>query len=368
MTAELTPLAAALPSTVPFVGPETQERAMDRAFDARLGANESVFGPSPHALAALSEAGHWMYGDPENHDLKRALAAHHGVEPANIVVGEGIDGLLGYLVRLFVAPGDAVVTSDGAYPTFNYHVAGYGGTLHKVPYREDHEDPAALFAKAAEVGAKLVYLANPDNPMGTWHSGAVLADALAALPAGCLLVLDEAYVDCAPAGTALEVAADDPQVIRMRTFSKAHGLAGLRIGYALGAPDLIRAFDKVRNHFGVSRGAQAAALAALRDTAHLHHVLDQIAAARARIGEIARSQGLNPLASATNFVAIDCGRDQPFAKAILDGLIAEGIFVRMPFAAPQNRCIRVSCGTDADLDLFEAALSKVLQAVAPERA
>ncbi|MFT6089436.1 pyridoxal phosphate-dependent aminotransferase [Sulfitobacter sp.] len=356
----LTPLAQSLPSTVPFVGPETQERAAGRAFDARLGANENVFGPSPRAIEAMAAAQQWMYGDPESYDLRQALAAHHGITPDHIIVGEGIDGLLGYLVRLMVAPGDAVVTSDGAYPTFNYHVAGFGGVLHKVPYRGDHEDPSALFAKAAEVDAKLVYLANPDNPMGSWHSGADLVKAMEALPEGCLLVLDEAYVDCAPEGTAPTLDADDPRVIRMRTFSKVHGLAGARVGYAIAAPDLITAFGKVRNHFGMNRAAQAGALAALNDTDWLAHVKTQIATARDRIAAIARDNGLMALPSAANFVAIDCGRDGVFAKAVLDGLVARGIFVRMPFVAPQNRCIRVSCGTPADLDALAAALPLAL--------
>ena len=341
-----TPLAQSLPATVPFVGPETQERQRGASFVARLGANESIFGPSPRAIEAMAQAASevWMYGDPENHDLRHALADHHGVSPENIVVGEGIDGLLGYLVRLIVGPGDTVVTSDGAYPTFNYHVAGFGGILHKVPYSGDHEDPSALFAKAAEVGAKLVYLANPDNPMGSWHSGADIVAAMDALPEGCLLILDEAYVECAPEGTAAPVSADDPRVIRMRTFSKVYGMAGARVGYAMGTPDLIAAFNKVRNHFGMNRAAQAGALAALQDGAWLEHVQAQIAEARARIGTIARENGLAALPSATNFVAIDCGRDGDFAKAVLDALVAQGIFVRMPFAAPQNRCIRVSCG------------------------
>ncbi|WP_170370868.1 pyridoxal phosphate-dependent aminotransferase [Ruegeria arenilitoris] len=359
-----TPLAQSLPATVPFVGPETQERQRSAPFVARLGANESVFGPSPRAIEAMRQAadGIWMYGDPENHDLRHALADHHGISPDNIVVGEGIDGLLGYLVRLMVGPGDAVVTSDGAYPTFNYHVAGYGGTIHKVPYANDHEDPAALFAKAAEVGAKLVYLANPDNPMGSWHRGTDIVAAMDALPDGCLLVLDEAYVECAPVGTAAPVAADDPRVIRMRTFSKVYGMAGARVGYAIGAPGLISAFNKVRNHFGMNRMAQAGALAALHDQDWLTQVQAQIASACDRIGAIVRDNGLAPLPSATNFVAIDCGRDGAFAKAVLDALVAQGIFVRMPFAAPQNRCIRVSCGTEADLDAFAAALPQALTA------
>jgi histidinol-phosphate aminotransferase len=356
----LTPLAQSLPSTVPFVGPETQERARGSAFVARLGANENVFGPSPRAVEAMAAAQQWMYGDPESFDLRQALAAHHAVTPDHIIVGEGIDGLLGYLVRLMVAQGDAVVTSDGAYPTFNYHVAGFGGVLHKVPYRGDLEDPAALFAKAAEVDAKLVYLANPDNPMGSWHSGSDLVEAMDALPDGCLLVLDEAYVDCAPEGTAPVLEADDPRLIRMRTFSKAYGLAGARVGYAIAAPDLITAFGKVRNHFGMNRAAQAGALAALEDGGWLEHVKAQIATSRARIAEIARDNGLVPLPSAANFVAIDCGRDGVFARAVLDGLVARGIFVRMPFAAPQNRCIRVSCGTPENLDAFAAALPLAL--------
>lgn len=358
--ARLTPLAQSLPATVPFVGPETQERAQGRAFDARLGANENVFGPSPNAIRAMSQTPQWMYGDPESFDLRTALAAHHGCTPAHIMVGEGIDGLLGYLVRLMVRGGDAVVTSAGAYPTFNYHVAGFGGALHSVPYVDDCEDPAGLFAKAAEVEAKLVYLANPDNPMGSHHRGDDIASAMEELPAGTLLVLDEAYVECAPEGTALPLPAGDPRVIRMRTFSKAYGLAGARVGYAIGHPELIEAFHKVRNHFGMNRAAQAGALAALADQEYLTQVQHQIAEARARITQIARDHGLAPLPSAANFVTIDCGRDGSFAKAVLDGLIARGIFVRMPFVAPQNRCIRISCGTPEMLDAFAAALPGAL--------
>lgn len=358
----LTPLADSLPASVPFVGPEAQERARGAAFRARIGANESVFGPSPRAIEAMCRAATqtWMYGDPENHDLVHALAAHHGVEPANVMVGEGIDGLLGYIVRLLAGPGDSVVTSLGAYPTFNYHVAGYGAALHSVPYRGDSQDPAALFAKAAEVDAKLVYLCNPDNPMGSWHLGADIEAALADLPTGTLLLLDEAYVECAPEGTALALDIDDPRVIRMRTFSKVYGMAGARVGYALGAAPLITAFNKVRNHFGMTRVAQAGALAALADADWLAHVQGEISTARDRIAAIARENGLKPLPSATNFVTIDCGGDGARARAVLSGLIERGIFVRMPFAAPQDRCIRVSCGTAADLDAFAEALPEAL--------
>lgn len=145
-----TRLAASLPASVPFTGPETLERARARPFTARLGANENGFGPSPRAIAAMAAAAGeaWMYGDPECFDLKAKVAALHGCRPENVVMGEGIDGLLSYLVRLCVAEGEAVVTSLGAYPTFDFHVTGYGGVLHRAPYRDDCEDPEALLALA----------------------------------------------------------------------------------------------------------------------------------------------------------------------------------------------------------------------------
>ena len=359
-----TALAESLPATVPFVGPETQERARGRPFAARLGANENLFGPSPLAVAAMARAAAevWMYGDPENHDLRRALGAHHGIPPENIIVGEGIDGLLGYLARLLIGPGDAVVTSDGAYPTFNFHVTGYGGRLHKVPYKGDREDPKALIARAIETDAKLIYFANPDNPMGSWHDAATLQRLIDAVPQDCLLILDEAYVEFAPDGTAPALDPGNPQVIRMRTFSKGYGMAGARVGYAIGAAPLIEAFDKIRNHFGMSRISQAGALAALADQTYLRDTRAKVAAARETLAAIARRNGLVPLPSATNFVTIDCGGDGSFARRVLAGLVARDIFVRMPFVAPHDRCIRVSVGRADDLAAFAGALPEALAA------
>ncbi len=361
-----TKLAESLPATVPFVGPEAQERAMGHPFAARVGANENIFGPSPRAIEAMKQAASdiWMYGDPESFELRTALAQQHGVAIENIVVGEGIDGLLGYLVRLLVGAGDAVVTSEGAYPTFNYHVAGFGGVLHKVPYKNDAEDLPALLAKAAEVDAKLVYFANPDNPMGSWCQGEEIIAQLDNIPEGCVLLLDEAYVELAPEDTAPDIDISDDRVIRMRTFSKAYGMAGARVGYAMGEANAIRAFEKIRNHFGMNRAGQIVALTALHDHAWLAETCANVEKARRQIAEIAAKHGLSALPSATNFVAVDCGRDGAFAKAVLDGLVARGIFVRMPFVAPQNRCIRISCAPDEELALFDEALGATLAELA----
>jgi len=365
MTApRFTDLVQGLPSTVPFVGPEAQERKSGRRFRARIGANESVFGPSPRAAVAMTEAAleAWKYCDPENHDLKVALARLHGVAPGNIVVGEGIDGLLGYTVRLLVEPGAAVATSLGAYPTFNFHVAGFGGRLVTAPYRDDREDPEALLDLARREGARLIFLANPDNPMGSWSDAAAIQRLIGDLPEGSLLCLDEAYGEFAPPGTLPPIDVSNPNVLRFRTFSKAHGMAGVRVGYAIGEAEVIRSFDKIRNHFGVSRIAQAGALAALADEAHLAAVIVKVARARRRIAEIAEENGLRALPSAANFVTVDCGRDGAFARRLLEQLLERRIFLRMPGVAPLDRCIRVSAGTDADLDALAEVLPEALAA------
>lgn len=364
MKLPFTPLVETLPSTVPFVGPEALERRNGIAFRARIGANESVFGPSPKAVAVMQKAAAevWQYCDPEIHDLKQALARHHKVSPENVAVGGGIDGLFGLTVRLFVEKGVSVATSLGAYPTFNFHVTGFGGRLVMTPYVNDHEDPASLIDLARREGARLLYFANPDNPMGTVWAASRVSEMIADLPSNCFLLLDEAYAEFAPSGTMPPLDVHNPFVLRFRTFSKAYGMAGLRVGYAIGHAEVIRAYDKVRNHFGVTRIGQEAAIAALADQAHLSSVVEKVDRSRKRISAIAGSCGLKPLPSATNFVTIDCGRDAAYAKAILDGLLARGVFVRMPGVAPLNRCIRVTAGTDADLDILEKELPAAIAA------
>ena len=361
----LTRVVAALPPSIPFVGPEALTRATGVAFRARLGANESVFGPSPLAVAAIAATGPdgWMYGDSEGHELRTALAAHHGVERANIVCGVGIDGVLGTAVRLFVEPGTSVVASHGGYPTFAFHVRAAGGVLHEVPYRDDREDLDALAERAHAEHARVVYVTNPDNPMGTWWTAAELARFRASLPADTLLCLDEAYADTAPPHAVPPLDMADGGVLRFRTFSKAYGLAGLRVGYALGRADAIAAFDRIRDHFGVGRVAQAAALAALGDQTYLAEVVRQIAAGRDRIAQIALANGLGPIGSAANFVTVDLGRDGDHARAVLQELGRRGLFLRMPGVAPLDRCIRFGVGLPAELDVLEHELPAAISAV-----
>ncbi|MDB5363382.1 MAG: pyridoxal phosphate-dependent aminotransferase [Rhodospirillales bacterium] len=358
----LTAVVEGLPASTPFVGPEALERRMGRPLDVRLGANESLFGPSARVVDAMCAAAldiH-LYGDPEAFELRAALARHHGLTLDHLVLGSGIDELLGVLVRAYLEPGQLAVMSLGGYPTFAYQVNGQGGGIETVPYRDDKNDIDGLVETARRVGAKLLYLANPDNPSGSCLPASTQLEALARLPPDCLLVLDEAYAEFAPADAIPEISADDPRVIRLRTFSKAHGLAGMRVGYAFGAPETVRPFDRIRNQFGVGRMAQAAALAALGDPGHVASVVAAVAAGREEYAALARELGFTALPSATNFVTIDVGGNA-CAKIVLAALLErEGVFIRMPGAAPLDRCIRVTVGRPAERAVFAAAFRRVI--------
>jgi histidinol-phosphate aminotransferase len=310
-------------------------------------------------MAAAAGRVNW-YCDPEGYVLREALARRHGVSRDNIVLGSGIDDLLGLIVRTVIDPGDAVVMSQGAYPTFAFHVNGFGGKLTTPPYRADRNDPEALAAASRQSGARLVYLSNPDNPTGSCLSAADQLALCAALPETCLLVLDEAYADFAPAESVPETDPEDPRLIRLRTFSKAHGMAGARIGYAIAPAETVRSFDKIRHHFGVNRVAQEGALASLGDPDFITSVRREVEAGREDYTRLAAELGFAALPSATNFVAIDCGSTER-AKAILTTLLErERVFIRMPGVPPLNRCIRVSVGTPPERRQFAEALRRVV--------
>lgn len=365
-----TRLVAGLEAANPFVGPETLERRAGRRFRVRAGANESAFGMSPRARAAAAGALDRLswYGDPENYDLRADLAAYHGVDLEQVLVGAGIDDLLALMVRAFATDGGRAVMTLGSYATFAYHAATFGVTLDCVPYGAGGQvDLAALAARArdsagARGGATVVYLANPDNPAGTWHAAEAVRGFAAALPPGCILALDEAYVDYAPPAPARALVTDDPRVVHLRTFSKAHGMAGARVAYAVGAPAVCAGLNKLRLQFGVSRVAQEAARASLADGAFVAGVGRRVAAGRAAYHELGRALGVPTLPSAANFVCFDLGTRRR-AEAVLAALLERGVFLRKPAAPPLDRCIRLSVGTEAEGRIVAAELRQVLEEV-----
>jgi histidinol-phosphate aminotransferase len=349
-------IVQALPDTIPFVAPEELERQLGFKFLARLGANESVFGPSPQAVEAMREqvARSQNYGDPLAFELRVALSSKFGGSLENYLVGPGIDGLLGHLAVAYLDRGSTVITTQGSYPTFEYAVATTGAKVERVPYKNFAVDLEGLAQKADEIQANLVYIANPDNPSGSFHPGEAIKNFLQLLPSSTLIVLDEAYLDfVAPYDI------DDERVIRLRTFSKAYGMAGMRVAYAMGNPKLLAPVNKVRAHFEVNSVAQAGALASLRDGEFLNSVVLQNQTNREYLSDLLNRFGLAPLKSFTNFVLADAGTKDR-AERIVIQLRNEGVFIRKPAFPPFDSFIRVSIGLDADLDILDVALTKVL--------
>ncbi|MEE9322114.1 MAG: aminotransferase class I/II-fold pyridoxal phosphate-dependent enzyme [Granulosicoccus sp.] len=366
MPIPFTPLVKSLPSTVPFVGPETLERLRGSPFKARIGANESAFGMSQLAANAMRAAIEndecaW-YADPESFELRTLLAEKHSVQPDEICVDAGIDTLLGLAVRMLVEPGSQVVTSLGAYPTFNYHVSGYGGVLKTVPYRDNHEDAETLLAAAHEHSARMLYLSNPDNPMGTQLPGDAINTLINSLPADCIFILDEAYIDFSANPDAPAIDTSNNQVMRFRTFSKAYGLAGMRIGYVIAHRDLITGFNKIRNHFGLNRLAQIAAAASLQDAGFLTEIQQRVAEGREHIYTLARAHNLSFVESSTNFVAVDMGSTEA-ANKMLEELNAAGIFIRKPSVPPLDRYLRVGVGTEREHQVFSDTFSALISRI-----
>ena len=360
-----TPAIEAIPSTTPFVGPEQLMRATGVRELLRLGANESPFGPSPRAIAAMSsqlERLAW-YGDPESLDLRDALAQKHACDPEQICIGSGIDDVMGLAVRAFVAPGSLVLTTRGTYPTLNYHAIGYGGTLAFADYRPDGTpDLDALSEIARRRRPSVVYLANPDNPSGRFLPAAEVARFYQALPHDSLLLLDEAYADFVGNADLLPPAFED-RLIRMRTFSKAYGMAGARIGYGLTSAANVRTFQKIRLHYGINRNAQVGALASLADDEFRDRVVAETARARADYYALAAELGCAYIESHTNFVCFDMESEQR-AVRVVNGLLKRGVWIRKPGAPPLDRYVRVSAGTQSMRAAFAAALRIVLAEVA----
>jgi histidinol-phosphate aminotransferase len=233
------------------------------------------------------------------------------------------------------------VTTLGSYPTFEYDAAGTGAEFERVPYRDEAADLEALAATAERSRAKVLYLANPDNPSGSWHSPDSIQALRSILPDGCVLLLDEAYYEFAPASPPINV--DDSQVIHLRTFSKAHGMAGARIAYTVSHPDHAHALNKIRYHFGVNCVAQAGALASLADPAHVRNVVAATAEGRVELAAFVTSLGFRPLPSHTNFLTVDVG-SKARAEGILEALLQRGVFIRKPGKPPLDGCIRITIG------------------------
>ena len=265
------------------------------------------------------------------------------------------------LSYMIVAPVTPVVTSLGAYPTFNYHVAGYDGKLQTVPYSNNHEDPDAILAAAAAHDSPLMHFANPDNPMGNWYSASDVQSLIDSVPRA------SSWCWTWPMSNSRQnqqppIDTSDPRVIRMRTFSKAHGMAGARIGYAIVHCNIITGINKIRLHFTVKRIAQMGAVRSLHDHEHITEVVAEVARGRQEYYDLATRLQLPYVPSATNFVSIDVSLGYR-ARALVQKLAKNSVFIRMPGAPRLDQCVRVTVGTSADRALFSDAFKDALDAV-----
>lgn len=358
------PAIDAIAPMTPFIGPEQLMRETGRSELVRLGANESAFGPSPNAVAAMAaelERLSW-YGDPESYELRDALARKHGCRVEEVLVGAGIDDLMGLVVRAFVAPGGPALTTRGSYPTFNYHVHGYGGRLVFAHYRPDGSlDLDELGSVAARERASVIYVANPDNPGGTFVGKDEMSRFFEAIPRDAVFLLDEAYADFVDETALLPMHVED-RLIRTRTFSKAYGMAGGRIGYAIASERVIGILQKIRLHYGVNRNAQIGALASLADEPFRRYVVDAVARARQEYYALARELALGAIESYTNFVCIDLG-EAARATTVMNELLGRGVWIRKPGLPPLDRFVRVSAGTPPMRAAFAQAFRDVVASV-----
>ncbi len=350
----------ALPSTTPFKAPEAIEEELGRSFLLRLGANESNWGSSPLALRAAKDIAQklFKYGDPESLELRTLISKKLYYSIDSILIGEGIDGLLALIIRAFIDPDDYVITTLGSYPTFNFHANGFGARLIEIPYAGDQVDLEGLLSHAIQYGAKLIYLANPDNPSGTAFDRDAIQSFIAKIPPSCVLILDEAYADFIPSHQLAQIDITAAPVIRLRTFSKAHGLAGIRVGYALAHPDYVTAFHKIRQHFGVNLAGQVLCAASLQDPDYIAQVAKEVSDGRTEYYRLAESLGLRAIPSSTNFVTIDVGSVE---KSIwwVQRLAEEGVFIRRPGRGVLSQCIRITVGTKPERQLLAEIMRKI---------
>jgi histidinol-phosphate aminotransferase len=330
----------------------------------KLASNENPLGPSPKAMEAAKSAlaeSH-RYPDGGTHRLREKVARIHEVTPDEIFVGLGSSEIIDLAARITLTAGKTGVTSEGSYAPFSVAIRASGAQLVRVPMRDFAFDLPAIAAGVTRE-TRVVYLANPNNPTGTAFTGADFARFLESVPGDVLVVLDEAYIhyaDRADMPRSVELFRSRDNLLILRTFSKIYGLAGLRIGYAIGRAGLVAAMNKLRTPFNTSGVSQAAALAALDDAEHVARSVEANATQRSRLFAELSKFGLRVVRSHANFIFIDFG---PGASGLYDELLREGVIVRPLAWMGFPYAIRISVGTREENDRLLAALSRCVYPV-----
>ena len=327
----------------------------------KLSANENPLGTSPAALAALDAVPPpSRYPDPDSTALREAIGKRHGIDPARIVCGAGSGELLGCAVQAYAGPGDAVVMPRYSFSLYPILAARVGADAVMAP-DDDHAASVDTLLASVTPRTRVVLLDNPNNPVGCWLDAGEVARLHSGLPRDVLLVIDQAYAEYLGEGAddgGLALAEAHANVLVTRTFSKAYGLAGERVGWATGAPHLIDAINRLRGAFNVSNAGQAAALAALGDEGFVAHSRAENAACRARLVDAVAAMGnhgIRPLPSAANFVLVTFSGALTAVEA-LSALAEAGYAVRHLPGQGLGHALRITVGTAADMDAVAAAI------------
>ncbi len=333
----------------------------------KLASNENPLGPSPLAMAAARQAlaDSARYPEGSGHLLCARLAALHGVVPAAITLGNGSNDVLDMIARVFLGPGVEAVYSQHAFAVYPIAVQAVGATARVAPAHDGSRGPAFghdLAAMRSLVGpaTRVVFIANPNNPTGTWLGEKALRDFVTSLPDHVMVVIDEAYFDYVAAADYPDTTrwlADCPHLIVTRTFSKAYGLAGLRAGYAVSHPPVAQLLNRIRQPFNVNSLAQAAALAALDDAAHLEKSIRLNREGMQQLTSGFRRLDLSTIESVGNFVVVDTRGP---AAELYERLLRHGVIVRPIANYGMPNHLRVTVGLPEENARFLTVLEQVL--------
>ena len=331
----------------------------------KMASNENTFGPSPKALEAIRAAAAEvnLYPDMDAGELRTILAERHNLQPDQVILADGSTVLLDLIGRVLLAPGLNAITSERSFIVYPIATRAAGGKLATVPMKDDSFDLEAIL-RAINPESRVIFIANPNNPTGTLIDAATMDRFLERVPEHVLVVLDEAYCyfgsHFARArgieySHSLDYVRQGRYVVVLRTFSKAHGLAGLRLGYGFGPPELLQYFACVRTAFSVSALAEAAGLAALEDTAHIRKTVENNAAQAPWLMQQIQQMGFRVVPTFANFIYFDVGSD---ALEVSKRMQANGVIVRPLTAWGAPTAIRVTIGTPEQNRAFVAALQK----------
>jgi len=339
-----------------------RELDLDPATIVKLASNENPLGPSPKAIEAIeAQLGELTrYPDGNGFALKEKLAERYGVTLSQVTLGNGSNDILELVARAYLAPGLNAVFSEHAFAVYPIATQAVGAQAKAVPARQWGHDLPAMLA-AIDENTRVVFIANPNNPTGTWFGGDELKRFLDAVPEQVLVVLDEAYIEYAVGGDlpdGLTYLAAYPNLLVSRTFSKAYGLAALRVGYAISSAAIADVLNRVRQPFNVNSLAMAAACAALDDDDYLAESRACNCAGMRQLEAGFRQLGLDWIPSRGNFIAVDFGRD---AAPINQALLRDGVIVRPVAGYGMPTFLRVSIGTEAENARFLNVLSKALK-------